>query len=186
MIEVKAPMKFTPSDKFSIYLAGSTGLGLEMGALDWQLEICKALEESDVLVLNPRRGDDWGGWIPMSVENEEYRDQVEWEIEAMEFADMIVLNLLPETLSPIPMLELGLYVKSQKLAVCCPKSYIRRAYVEILCSHYHIAMSSTFENLLYFIKECVKYTMPPSRLCRRKANIDIPFHPPMKKKEDLR
>jgi hypothetical protein len=72
------------------------------------------------------------------------------ELEALELADMIILNFLPEAKSPISLVELGLYMKSSKLIVVCPKEFYQYRYVSTICDKYNTPI---YHNL----KEVFKY-----------------------------
>ena len=62
---------------------------------------------------------------------------IQWELGALEMSDKILLNLLPDALSPISLVELGLYVSSNKLIVVWPKEFYKSSYVHILCEEYN-------------------------------------------------
>ena len=64
-----------PQDgKPSIFLAGS----IEMGkAIDWQTKIQDIMKDENVTIFNPRR-DDWDSSWEQKMENEKFREQVEW------------------------------------------------------------------------------------------------------------
>jgi hypothetical protein len=88
-----------------IFLAGSIELGV---AENWQLKIEKELEELPVTIYNPRR-DSWdSSWIQRE-SNDQFRKQVNWEMDKLEAADIIFLNFVGDTKSPISLLELGLH-----------------------------------------------------------------------------
>lgn len=115
MIEVKAPNAYE-LNKTSIFLAGS----IEMGAaVDWQSYIKEKLDKFDVLLLNPRR-DEWDNSWEQIIQNKKFKEQVEWELTALESADYIIIHFEPDTKSPISLLELGLF-KDKKVMVSCPK-----------------------------------------------------------------
>ena len=42
---------------------------------------------------------------------------IQWELDALAMSDKIILQFLPDALSPISLVELGLYVSSEKLIV---------------------------------------------------------------------
>ena len=91
--------------KKSIFLAGS----IEMGkAENWQEELAHGLYCNQYNVFNPRR-DDWDSSWEQSYENPQFFQQVSWELNAMEHADFIIMYFSPGTISPISLLELGLY-----------------------------------------------------------------------------
>lgn len=140
---IKAPFKFTPLKGVSVFEAGS----IEMGkAENWQQVLESSLKDLDVTILNPRR-DDWdSSWI-QSIDNPQFREQVEWELLAQEKADIIGIYLSPGTKSPITLLELGLFGRSGKVIVCCPGGYWRKGNVDIVCQRYGIKQVGTLQEL---------------------------------------
>jgi pyruvate/2-oxoglutarate dehydrogenase complex dihydrolipoamide acyltransferase (E2) component len=120
----------------SVFLAGS----IEMGRAEpWQDELIQRWKERDVLLLNPRRAAWDASWV-QSIENPEFRAQVEWELEAQERADLVLMYFAPQTQSPITLLELGLFARSQKLLVACPAGFWRRGNIEVVCARYKIPL----------------------------------------------
>lgn len=90
VIKPPAPLLWDPS-AVSVFLAGS----IEMGAAeDWQLHVERALHDLPVVILNPRR-DEWNpSWV-QSILNPQFREQVEWELEAQERARIIGTYFAP-------------------------------------------------------------------------------------------
>lgn len=123
------------------FLAGS----IEQGAArDWQAEVAGRLPGT---TLNPRR-EHWDPSWPQDISFEPFRQQVEWELKALERCDRIVMHFEPETKSPITLLELGLFADSGKLLVSCPEGYWRRGNVQITCDHYSVPFYSSLDALL--------------------------------------
>ena len=58
------------------------------------------------------------------------------------------MNLLPDSKSPISLLELGLFAKSGKLLVCCPKEFYRSGNIQIVCDKYNIPLFEDIMELL--------------------------------------
>lgn len=145
MKEIKAPNERVYHGR-SVFLAGS----IEMGkAVDWQTQVKELLKDTDWTILNPRR-DDWdNSWI-QSIENEKFREQVEWELNAQDDADKILMYFAPETKSPISLLELGIYASSGKMIVVCPESFWRSGNVEVVCARYGIRL---YRDLIAAVKE---------------------------------
>lgn len=147
MIEIKAPHTYSQyKDKKSIFLAGS----IEMGtAEDWQSKVCSLLEKQDILILNPRR-DEWDSSWEQSIDNPKFREQVEWELQALEDAQHIIFYFSPGTKSPITLMELGIHaVKNpQKCIVVCPQGYWRKGNVDIVCNRYGVRQADTIESAL--------------------------------------
>lgn len=148
MIEIKAPSLIPKNDILKIFLAGS----IEMGqAENWQQKVVERFASEDVMLLNPRRID-WDASWEQRKDNPYFREQVEWELGALEHADHIILYFDPHTESPISLLEMGLYAESRKLLVVCPQGFWRKGNVDIVCERYHIPQFDSLDALLgYFL-----------------------------------
>ena len=149
MEEIKAPNKLiTKTGHKKIFLAGS----IEMGkAENWQTKVSKAMKDEDVILYNPRR-DDWDSSWEQKKENKQFREQVEWELDAMDKADLIIMYFDKETKSPITLLELGLHANEDKLLVCCPEGFWRKGNVDIVCERYGIKQVDTIDDLIESLK----------------------------------
>lgn len=147
MIEVKAPADYSAHKGMpSVFLAGS----IEMGkAEDWQARVTAALSHLDVLLLNPRRTH-WDAGLDQSIDNPPFKEQVVWELDALDRADMIIMFFAPETKSPITLLELGIHAAStpEKLVVCCPDGFWRKGNVDIVCERYKVRQTSNLDDLI--------------------------------------
>jgi len=129
---IKAPKPLKNIEGKTIFLAGS----IEMGtAENWQQKTEKLLRDFDCTILNPRR-DDWDSTWEQSIHNKQFREQVEWELDALENADLIAMYFDPNAKSPITLLELGLFIGSTDMIVCCPDGYWRKGNVDIVCDRY--------------------------------------------------
>lgn len=138
---IKAPHALQYEGK-AVFLAGS----IEMGrAENWQQKLEHGLK--NITIFNPRR-DDWDSSWVQSITNKKFREQVEWELEAMEKADIIAIYFDKSTKSPITLLELGLFAHTDKLIVCCPEGFWRKGNVDIVCNKYHIKQTNTLEELI--------------------------------------
>ncbi len=128
----------------SVFLAGS----IEMGtAEDWQHKIQNLLGDESITIFNPRR-DDWDSSWVQSIDNHKFREQVEWELSAMELADIIAMYFDPASKSPISLLEFGLFGRTGKMIVCCPDGFWRKGNVDIVCNRYGILQVPTIEDLV--------------------------------------
>jgi hypothetical protein len=77
---------------------------------------------------------------------------VEWELDMLDAADIVVMYLAAGTKSPISLLELGLYARSGKLKVCCPEGFWRRGNVEVVCRRYRVPLFATLDDLIDDLK----------------------------------
>ena len=149
MKTIKAPQPYVFEPRTpSLFLAGS----IEMDTAEaWQRAFEEALVDTEVTVLNPRR-DDWDGSWRQSVEDENFRTQVEWELVALERATVIAMHFDPATKSPITLLELGLFASSGRLMVSCPEGFWRRGNVEVVCARYGVPLFEGLQALIAQVK----------------------------------
>jgi hypothetical protein len=130
-------------DRPSVFLAGS----IEMGAAeDWQTRLTQALQNLEVLLLNPRR-DEWDASWVQSLTDPRFREQVEWELTALERATLVAMFFAPATKAPVTLLELGLTARFGKVVVCCPAGYWRRGNVEVVCARYGLPLVTGLDEL---------------------------------------
>jgi hypothetical protein len=149
MTEIKSPNQWeNNTGALSVFLGGS----IEMGeAENWQETVARNLEKFNVILLNPRR-DDWDSSWVQSIKDPQFNEQVTWELDNQDSADLIVYYFDPKTKAPITLMELGLYAKSNKVFVCCPEGYWRKGNVEMVCDRFEIPLFSTLEELISRIK----------------------------------
>jgi len=144
---IKSPNPI-PGKLPGIFLAGSIG-GSTDGSLanDWQKTVEILLNNENIEIYNPRRIDYDSTW-KQTIENDKFKEQVNWELNSLEKATVIILYFSPETQSPISLLELGLHAQSGKLLVCCPEGFWRKGNVDIVCAKYGIPTYNTIEELV--------------------------------------
>ena len=143
---IKAPNR-EKSNGFSVFLAGSIDMG---EAENWQEQIEKVLKDTDVTVFNPRR-DDWDSSWEQDISNDQFREQVQWELDRLEEANLIIVYFDPKGKAPITLLELGLHAGSN-VVVCCPDGYWRKGNVQIVCDRYEMPLLETLEELISVLK----------------------------------
>lgn len=138
------PKMIDTKNEVSIFLAGTIDMG---ESENWQGDFIATFKsEKEVVFLNPRRAS-WDNSWEQSFESPYFYQQVNWELNALEKSTYIVLNLLPQSKSPISLLELGLFAKSGKLWVCCPDNFYRSGNVQIICDKYNIPLYKDIETL---------------------------------------
>lgn len=125
----------------SVFLAGSIEMGV---AEDWQTALTEIFKDEDVTLLNPRR-DDWDSSWEQTENNPEFNHQVNWELTHLTECDIAFFNILPDTKSPITLMELGVCAAiHQNVIVCCPTGFWRKGNVDVICSRAGIPV---FENI---------------------------------------
>ncbi len=138
-----SPIQIPPGNQ-SVFLAGS----IEMGqATNWQNIVIEQIDQPQVTILNPRRTA-WDASWEQSIQNAKFAEQVNWELDGLERADIIALYLDPATKAPVSMLEFGLHAHSGKLIVCCPEGFWRKGNIDIVCQRYSIAQVASLPELI--------------------------------------
>jgi hypothetical protein len=144
-----SPDCFRSTTGKKVFLAGSID---NNSAADWQSEVITQFGNDDVTLLNPRRVEWNPAWI-QDISNPEFNFQVNWELDALEAADLIMVYFDPNGPAPITLLELGLFAKSKKIILCCPEGYWRRGNVQIVCERYDIEMVDDLNALIARTRE---------------------------------
>lgn len=155
---LKAPNRLPVGSKHNtrIFLAGSIDMGK---AVNWQDKVTNSLLEYDVDIYNPRR-DDWDSSWVQSIDNPKFKEQVTWELNNLDSADIVVFYFDPSGPAPITLMELGLVAaRSQDdllVIVCCPEGYYRKGNVDVLCDLYEITQVNSLEELITELKETIE------------------------------
>jgi len=148
MKHIKPPTPFLPilkmvdpNEHYPVVFLGGT---IDQGASrDWQDEIASQLSHYNGFILNPRR-DNWDAtWEQDPTPGTNFYGQVTWEFEAQDIADVLVYNFLPNSQSPVTMLELGHWSKPDKTFVVCPKTFWRYGNVKMFCDRINVNFFET-------------------------------------------
>ena len=128
MLPGSTPKSIDPRETV-VFLAGSIDEGR---AEKWQDEAIASLSDLDVVVLNPRR-DHWNAGLRQDIDEPEFVDQVDWELDGIERADVVLFHFSPAGPAPITLLELGKATALRKrIVISCPEGYWRRGNVQVV------------------------------------------------------
>ena len=136
------------NEYWRVFLGGT----IEMGkSRDWQQEFVdkvtnhifsgKQKNATSIAILNPRR-DNWDSSWEQSIKNKNFKEQVNWEMDMLIFSDIVIFNILPDSKSPVTMLEIGYMAGMQKhpghknVFICCPNGFYRKGNIEIVCERH--------------------------------------------------
>ena len=148
MQQIQSPNSIKSVEGPVVFLAGS----IEMGkAVDWQKDVVEKMSSFKGTLLNPRRTDWDSSWV-QSVENTEFKRQVNWELDGLEASDYILFHIDPKTLSPITFGEFCAFYKKGNIIISCPKGWWRRGNIEVMCDRAGIKL---FDNLSDAINELI-------------------------------
>lgn len=131
---IRAPSRTGVTGQKSVFLAGTTS---RTDGPDWRDTLSDAVSHFPVTIFNPLRPD-WDSSWREDVTFGPFREQVEWELDMQELADVVVVYFGPATDAPISLLELGLCARSGKAVVACHREYRKRGNVQILCKRFGI------------------------------------------------
>lgn len=106
----------------SVFLACSL---CKVNGRDWRQSMASALSSQAITIFDPSRPD-WDASWPQDISFAPLREQIEWELDKQEAADIVAVYFGPEGQAPISMLELGLAVRSGKVIVACSEHYCKR------------------------------------------------------------
>ena len=130
---VTPPSLFFPISGVKIFLAGS----IELGENGWRNKAVDHISRTwfeheqnneSITVYDPQRNEDWSD----DLENE----QMTWDTSMISMADYIVLHLTGSSVSPISLLEVGLFIDSPKLFLSIDDSYVRSNIVKLYYSRF--------------------------------------------------
>ncbi|KFA64339.1 hypothetical protein S40285_02961 [Stachybotrys chlorohalonatus IBT 40285] len=140
---VQAPARPQLVGKRSIFLAGTTA---PTGEPDWRQTLTDALRHLPVTALNPYRTD-WDSTWKEDFSDSRWADQVQWELDMQETADIVVFFFHGATPAPISMLEFGLCARLGKAIVCAKKDYVKRGNIEAVCRRYAVPLMGSQDEL---------------------------------------
>ncbi|EOO03910.1 hypothetical protein UCRPA7_563 [Phaeoacremonium minimum UCRPA7] len=142
---ILAPSRAPQQHRTSVFLAGSTSP--VPGEPDWRDTLTSALVALPVTVYNPLRPD-WDGSWREDVSFAPFREQVQWELEKQDAADVVVVYFHPASKAPISLMELGLSTRrAGRSVVCCPEGYWKRGNVQLVCQRYGVECVDREEGL---------------------------------------
>lgn len=150
MIVFKPP-HFENSSEYegkTVFLGGS----IEMGkAKDWQKDVQDSFRKKKVTFFNPRR-DDWDSSWSQTIEDDNFRGQVMWELDHLLKSDIVVFFIQGDTKSPISLMEIGLLSlahqnKQMNMIICCEDGFFRRGNIEVVAYKFDIPLVATLDEL---------------------------------------
>jgi len=131
-------------NKSSVFLAGTIDMG---NSVDWQDETTKKIFQKTYPynIFNPRRKD-WDSTWTQEYDNPQFYQQVNWELNAIEETDYVLVYFASNSKSPITLMELGILTcEPHKVCVVCEEGFWRKGNVDVVCDRYGIQMFKTID-----------------------------------------
>lgn len=114
---------------YRVFLAGAIDMG---AAEDWRSEVILKMEhQASMVIMNPRRTEFTADTLD---------EQIKWELDALEKADVILMWLPSNSKAPISLFEAGLYWESGKLVIGAGTEFYRRRNLEITAHRYGVGL----------------------------------------------
>ena len=137
------------NNSVKIYLAGTQDFSNAEN--DWQQKFINGLvpltdplkgllmfKSTNFIIFNPH--------VPFespaapNLDNPQFIQVMQWRMSMMDQADMVFLNLLNKSKSPVPVLEFGLLANTNKLVVRCGEEYMLYSQIRLYCEKYNIPL----------------------------------------------
>ena len=151
VITAPEPLEVKGEETLKVFLAGS----IEQGAAEkWQDRFIEMVKDLDICILNPRRAA-WDPTWKQDSSNPQFVEQVNWELDGQELADVIIFYFDPNTKAVVTMLELGLF-SAKPAIVICPEGFWRKGNVDIVCQRYGIKTAPDLEAAVSQIQDILK------------------------------
>ncbi|CAG8973023.1 hypothetical protein HYALB_00007250 [Hymenoscyphus albidus] len=126
----------------TLFLSGS----IDKSKTTWQSALSESLSHLPITILNPHRPD-WDSSWRETLSFSPFTEQTNWELDAMEKADVIAFWFGANSQAPVTLMELGLFAGSGKCVVACPEGYWKRGNVQVVCGRAGIPVLSSVEDL---------------------------------------
>jgi len=78
--------------------------------------------------------------VGASLDNPDFINQMQWRLQMQDMSDVIFLNIMKKSVSPVPILEFGSLVQSGKLVVRTSEEYQLYSHVRLYCEKYQIPL----------------------------------------------
>lgn len=144
-----------------IFLAGSIDNGQ---AEDWQSEVYQTIQKyyedhkRDIIILNPRN-DDWDASIDPSSNDPMLVSQITWEQRQLETADLVLMYFAEDSKAPISLLEFGMFSKSAKMLVYCPRRFYRSCNVRVTATETNCPVFDDYDEWINCVFEVIDHLL---------------------------
>lgn len=111
-------------------------------AKEWQKTVIENYEHFDpISFFNPRRND-WDSSWTQELSNVQFTEQVNWELDMIEHADVVFIYFPASSQAPISLLEFGWVMARNpgKVIAVVEPGYWRRGNLEVMCNRERIAL----------------------------------------------
>lgn len=137
------------NNSVKIYLAGTQDFASAEN--DWQQKFINGLvpltdpfkgllmfKSTNFIIFNPH--------VPFqspaapNLDNPQFVQVMQWRMSMMDQADMVFLNIMNKSQSPVPILEFGTLVNSNRLVVRCGEQHGMYSQIRLYCEKYNVPL----------------------------------------------
>lgn len=131
--EILQALKSDPKS-LSLFLSGQISPRCDSTPQTWQSSLANALSHLPLTVFNPHRPD-WDSSWKSDPDFPPLNEQVNWELDAIEGSDLVVVSFAPGSDAPVTLMEFGLAVGRDPKKVICwlGEGYSKSVNVVLLC-----------------------------------------------------
>jgi hypothetical protein len=156
--------RFGDACNLRVFLAGSIDMG---SAVDWQSELIERASSFDdkyVTFYNPRRSKVFSG--EQSLYNDDFAGQVNWEIDHIDRANIVVFYITAESKAPITMFELGYFMgktmddanresvdQKPRVVVGVEQGFWRRGNIEVMCDRFGVQLYDNLDDVASVLED---------------------------------
>jgi len=137
------------NDSVKVYLAGTMDFGAAEN--DWQniwvdglsklsdpIKGLLLIKNVNWIVFNPKVPPQQN--LAPTLDNQEFVQTMQWRMTMMDMADVVFLNIMNKSTSPIPILEFGSLLTSGKLIVRCGEQHQIYSQIRLYCEKYNVPL----------------------------------------------
>lgn len=137
------------TDSVKIYLAGTMDFGNMEN--DWQTKFQNGLvqmtdplkgmlmyKSTQFVIFNPHVPPQ--NQVAPDLNNPEFVQVMNWRLQMQDIADVVFINILNKSKSPVPILEFGANIRSGKAIVRCGSEHMMYSQIRLYCDRYRVPL----------------------------------------------
>lgn len=139
-------------NNLKVFLAGAIDMG---NAILWQDDIIRTFNEDGIPVtfFNPRRAD-WDASWTQTLDSPQFVEQVNWELDFIERADILFMFFPGNSIAPISLLEFGLGIGlGLDVIIAAEPGYHRRGNLEVMCVREGIVLHTSIDSASWALEQ---------------------------------
>lgn len=137
------------NDSIKLYLGGTMDFGSSNN--DWQQKFIEGLtkltdplkgllmyKNTSWIIFNPHVPPQ--NPLAPTLDNPEFVSTMQWRMQMMDISDVVFINIMNKSTSPIPILEFGSLLTSGKMVVRCGEQHQIYSQIRLYCEKYNVPL----------------------------------------------